>query len=404
VISDEVKQALEAAEGKPPATPNFVWRPVGLGRVVALAAENPFPGRPQDWGWLLNTIDSNDWMWYRRHGLSLNRRNLDYWNFLIPGVGLAPVNTFLVLISLFVVVIGPLNYWFLVRQGRLYLLLVTVPAGALAITFSLFGYALVTDGLGVKARLRSYTEIDQRRDRSVSWSRQSYYAGITPSGLEYPQTAAVYPIEVEPKMRPNMYDNERIIDWEYNQNLSRGYIASRVTSQMMVVQARAASAEVIVNETAAGPPRATNRLGVDLEHLVVRSSDGKYYAAEGLAAGEVAALSPITSTDAADRLQKALSDVRPANPPGYDPREHNEALDFGSNYYRWWGGNVDSDLAEPSLNSSVLERALRRAASLDPNHITPKSYVALTSQSPEVPLAVNEPKQLKSLHVVVGKW
>ena len=100
---------------------------------------------------------------------------------LIPGVGSAPVNSFLVLISLFVVAIGPVNYFLLQRQRKLYLLLITVPLGAGVVTSALFIYALVSDGLGVRARARSLTRIDQTSGRTVSWSRQSYYAGLAPS-------------------------------------------------------------------------------------------------------------------------------------------------------------------------------------------------------------------------------
>jgi hypothetical protein len=396
--------ALDSREHKPPEKPTFVWRPVDLGRVVAIAAENPFPGRPQDWGWMLNTLDSDDWMWYRRHGLSLSRRNLDYWEFLIPGVGLAPVNSFLVLISLFVVVIGPLNYWFLVRQGRLYLLLLTVPAGAMVVTLSLVGYALVTDGLGVKSRVRSYTEIDQRRGRSVSWSRQSYYASLVPSrGLEFPETAAVYPIEVQPD-QPNYYDSKYLIDWEYGQTLAKGYLASRVTSQMMVVQARESSSQIEIKENASGAPQVRNRLGAPVEFLVLRDSEGDFFSAENLADGQTETLSPMKWADAADRFAAAFKTVRPSNPEGYDPRQHNEALNFGQSGNYWYYGNIDSTHSEPNVASSILERSLRRLISNNADALTPRSYAALVPHSPEVPMGIEQTQQLQSIHVIAGKW
>ena len=105
----------------------------------------------------------------------------------MPGIGLTPVGSFLVLIALFVVLIGPVNYYLLRRWRRLYLLLVTVPAGAALRDAALFAYALICDGLGVRVRVRGLIEIDQRVGRTVSWSRQSYYAGLAPSqGLASP--------------------------------------------------------------------------------------------------------------------------------------------------------------------------------------------------------------------------
>ena len=55
--------------------------------------------------------------------------------------------SYYVLISAFVIVIGPLNYWLLRRKARLHLLLFTVPAAALVTSAGLIGYVLVTDGL-----------------------------------------------------------------------------------------------------------------------------------------------------------------------------------------------------------------------------------------------------------------
>jgi hypothetical protein len=403
-VDATTEKAMNEQEGKPPQKANFVWRGLDLGRVVAIAADDPFPGRPQQWGWILNSVDSRDWMWHRRHGLSLNRRNLDYWSFLIPGVGLAPVNTFLVLISLFVVLIGPINYWFLVRQGRLYLLLVTVPLGAFLVTMSLFGYALVTDGLGVKARIRSYTQIDQQRGRSVSWSRQSYYAGMAPSrGLQFPETAAVYPIEVQPGEKYNIRRPEREVDWEEGQSLVRGYVAPRITSQLMVVQVQETAARIEIQERGSGAPSATNKLGVEVEYVVVRDSKGDFYAAQDFADGATSTLAPVAWGDAARRLQETLSAARPANPKGYDPREHNEVLNFGNNQYYVWA-DVDSNLEEPTIASSVLERSLRRVTSSAADALSPRSYVALVPRSPEVPFGVEPVKQMKSVHVVEGKW
>ena len=43
------------------------------------------------------------------------RENNGYWNWMVRGVGAAPVGTFLLLITLFVVVIGPVNYLLLRR-------------------------------------------------------------------------------------------------------------------------------------------------------------------------------------------------------------------------------------------------------------------------------------------------
>ncbi len=147
----------------PPQRPSFVFRPMQAGLVVALASEQPFPGTAGDWRWVLDSMGDSRWHWYERHGLSLKRENPDYWNFLIPGVGVAPVTQFCVLITVFVIGIGPVNYWLLRRRRQLHLLLLTIPASAAAVTLLLFAYALMADGLDVRVRAERHTTRSTQR-------------------------------------------------------------------------------------------------------------------------------------------------------------------------------------------------------------------------------------------------
>ena len=115
------------------------------------------------WLWVRATVGADRSNWIRRHGVVFEAANPDFWNLLIPGVGLPPVNTYRVLISLFVIVIGPVNYFLLRRLRRLHYLLFIVPASAVAVTLALLGYALMSDGLSTRLRARSYTLVDQIR-------------------------------------------------------------------------------------------------------------------------------------------------------------------------------------------------------------------------------------------------
>ncbi|RLT07679.1 MAG: hypothetical protein DWI21_09260, partial [Planctomycetota bacterium] len=100
---------------------------VGFGKLVLFRAE-PFPGTAQDWFWLLKSVGGMPrWDWGRRHGESARIGTSDFFLFLIPGIGGVPVVMFLVLITIFAVVIGPLNYFVLARRKQLHLLLLTIP-------------------------------------------------------------------------------------------------------------------------------------------------------------------------------------------------------------------------------------------------------------------------------------
>ncbi|MCI0359444.1 MAG: hypothetical protein L0211_13285 [Planctomycetaceae bacterium] len=387
-----------------PAKPPFVTRPAGLGVVVGIATDNPFPGKDTDWIWIFNSVPRSHWMWYQRNGYSLHRQNADYWTFLIPGVGEAPVVSFLLLVSLFAVVIGPVNYMLLGKTGRYYLLLITVPIGALLVTMGLFTYAVVTDGLGVKLRARTFTDLDQRTGRAVAWSRQSYYASIAPSrGLTFPGDATVFPVHYEPAQRPRSYEKpDNTIEWDEEQHLTRGYITSRTNTQFVVLRATESQDKLAVTEgkSAGQRPQVANGLTTDITYLLLRDSRGDFWQTERLANGKSAALTAIGAEEAAERLKKLYGENPPELPKGYDPNLHNTAFSMFMPNYGWWG--VDQSSTLPAMAASLLEKNLAQATR--PGELAPGSYLAVTKSSPIAPNGVPHVREEASLHVIRGRY
>jgi hypothetical protein len=391
---------------KAPDQVPFAQRPMGLGVIVGIAKEKPFPGEEADWKWIFNSVPRNHWMWYQRHGFSLHRTNDDYWDFLIPGVGEAPVVSFLLLVSLFAVLIGPVNYMLLGRAQRLYLLLITVPLGAVLVTGSLFTYALLTDGLGVKLRARSFTDLDQRTGRAVAWSRQSYYAAIAPSkGLSFPTDSTVFPIQHRPTGMRHHESPTNYLTWgDEDQNLTDGYLTSRTATQFMVLRITQSPDKLAVREgSAAGqPPQVTNQLKTDLHLVVLRDSRGELWRAEKLAADKAqATLRQTTEIEAADVLRKLYAANPPEEPRGYDPQLHNNALSLFMPNYSFY--SVDNSSSLPVMASSMLEKNL--ALATDPAQgLSPGTYVAVVELSPVVPYGVPRVREEASLHMIRGRY
>jgi hypothetical protein len=375
-----------------------------LGAIVAIASDKPFPGKDTDWIWVFNSVPRNHWMWYQRNGFSLHRTNDDYWTFLIPGVGEAPVISFLLLVSLFAVLIGPVNYMILGRAQRLYLLLITVPVGAALVTGSLFTYALLTDGLGVRLRARTFTDLDQTNGRAVAWSRQSYYASIAPSrGLSFPTDATVFPILHLPNAGPRTGEPDKFIRWDEEQRLTDGYVASRTAGQFMVLRATESADKLAVREGGATgqSPEVTNGLRTDIRLLVLHDSRDQWWIAENLADQAQATLESTTPAAAGDKLKKLYSADPPAEPEGYDPQLHNNALSLFMPNYSWM--SVDSSSSLPVMATSLLE--LNLANSLDPaRSLDPQSYFAVTKSSPIVPYGVPHVREEASLHMIRGRY
>jgi hypothetical protein len=383
----------------PPSTATFLLRDADLGTLVAIADENPFPGDSWTWQWLFNTLTSTRTNWSSRHGLSFTQDNGEYWNFLIPGVGLAPVTPFRILITLFVVLIGPVNYFALRRWKRLYLLLVTVPAGAALVTLGLFAYALLSDGLGVQARVRSFTQLDQTNGRAVSWSRQTYYAGLAPSrGLAFPSDTAVYPIE---QFAENYYDPQQRaqqLEWrDYEQRLTRGFLSSRVMGQFMVVrshQPTQAELRVLAPTPLRASPRVENLLGSQIHQLLLVDDSGQAFWAENIPRDATAELQTTTTPDAYAKMRPIFSDNLPQYPEGFGSESLKHAFRYYTTMGRWQNGQ----------STSVLERKLHECL-MPPSGIqSPRSYLAIVESSPSAPLGYAKAREQASFHVVAGTW
>ncbi|MCO6455992.1 MAG: hypothetical protein J5I93_11900 [Pirellulaceae bacterium] len=396
-------ELYELADKPPPEAP-FVWRPAGFGTLVAVAAEDPFPGSAQKWCWLMNSLGGPRYKWHERHGVSQHRRNPEYWQWLIPGVGRAPVVSFIVLISLFAVAIGPVNYFVLKRLRRPYLLLVTVPLGAAAVTLALFGYAMLTDGFVTKVRVRSIALLDQPRGEVVSWSRQTYYASIAPSrGLEFPLDAVVFPVEGNPIRRGNNANADHRLRWDGAQRLEHGYLQSRTTTQFTVGHAGPSDAELVVREPqSAGPPTVENLLAPRILHLMLRDSRGDLYHAEDLSLGSSAKLRAATAAELRELLWPLYEQQKPASPGNLGAREFDDVMLTGMFGYRP-SSDTDAGEPEPSFADSALERHLRGFLE-SPDRLPPRSYLALVASDPQVPLGVPRARQVASFQVIVGNW
>jgi hypothetical protein len=135
----------------------------------------------------LPAVRSRDWSWIGERGFRLP----------IEGVGEVPTRAYLLILFLFVLVIGPLNYIYLWRKKRQVLLVVTVPLFSIAFIALLTGYAFFLQGFGVRSRVVTFTVLDQNSKRAATRSSASLYpGGFRPSGgVRFTADAAIFPME-----------------------------------------------------------------------------------------------------------------------------------------------------------------------------------------------------------------
>jgi hypothetical protein len=416
INQQQVKKPLP----KPPPVPkesSFLIREYGMGTVAAIASDDPFSGKDTwskwEWDWLLNTTGAGRWQWSARHGMNVGETNGDFWSFLIPGVGLAPVLTFQILITLFILSVGPANYWLLKRRQKLHLIVLTVPVSAMAVTAALFGYAIISDGLGTRLRVRSITRLDQRRGTAVTWARLSYYAGLTPSkGLTFSPNTAVYPISDKGDYEDYKPQQKNMI-WEDDQRLVQGWLNSRTPTQYLTVRSgpSARRLEIAAPADSTDELEIENRLGVFVFGLAIRGQNDKYYWTDNLGVGAKARAKPATLEKIHSWLAKANAENQPAFPPGLDQRDLYNGR--RSRYYYYFNRSTnqvsfpDSQLEQMMewLAGNVHTRGgIMQSFRSGSPPIAPGSYVALVAKSPDLELGTHSAVEEASFHIILGEW
>ncbi len=344
--------------------------------------------------------------WDARHGITPDGASAEFANLLVPGVGMAPVTEFRVLITVFVLLIGPLNYWLLRRNKRLHLMVLTVPLAAIVTTLALSVYAIVADGFGSQVRVHSFTRLDQRTGNAACWSRLSYYSGLAPGkGLAIPNDTVLYP--VQPSWANDVNRSEqRTIVWDGDQgHFVQGWLNSRTPTQYLTVRSRKVPYGLEVLDSGENL-RVKNGLGVTIQFLAVLNETGKWYEGEEIARDGSLVLTATTRDDVIRRLSKVVAENAPHVPTELSDgdaelRRMRSRSRFG--IFARYGvnessGNLSDNLAGIALADLV---GLGDQPALD---LPVKSYVAITEHGPEVEVGFPDVTEEASFHVVEGRW
>lgn len=265
----------------------------GMGRVVLIDAEDPFPGSFQLWG----ALETERQTWSERNGVDYSSGNDSYWSWLMATVGLPPVTMFLILNVLFVLVMGPVLYFGLRRRSRLYLLYFIAPSLALITTMGLFLYAFLSDGFDNRARVRQLTWIDGRQPLPgkstntkklypiVSQLRETYYSVVdSQQGLRFDLNSFVLPVHHSETMNNYNYssaDSSRpgryLVEQTNQQRLYSGdFLPTRTQTHYLVTQPTVGTFPIEV-DFGATEVRLTNFMATALSSVAVIDDKGKYW-------------------------------------------------------------------------------------------------------------------------------
>lgn len=361
------------------------------------------------WQLVFDNMGRHRLHWETRTDMSLSQSCDFFWNMLIPGVGGAPVISFMVLVTFFAIAIGPFNFAWVRKRKQAVLLLITVPLAGLITTAVLFAYALAKDGVVTRSRIRSFTHLDQKTKSATSWSRQTYYAAIAPSqGYEFSDKEVVFPVIGNSGRRYNYYsemDNYVVEFKQGKQFLSRDFLKSRTYSQLLVIHSGESDSQLIVTPPKEGQaPKATNRLAGHVQLLIIRDHEGKYHQAENIPLGSTQDLKPVEEKFPLQAVRRAFEGNRLDLPEGLDPNNLDGGL-FGSSYRYFGYSNVQLggvNIGHAVLDSYTSDSNLPKA--FHTGKLQNGEFIALVAGPQDVPQGIANTQERESFHCITGNW
>jgi hypothetical protein len=210
----------------------------------------------------------------------------------IEGFEDLPIRSLMMLIVLFAILMGPVNFIWLRKSKKPMLLLVTVPGIALVTSVGLLLYGVLSQGLDVKAITKSWAVLDQRLQLATHVEVREVFAGSAPDGGMRPQAGTV--VMPESRYWHGSFRTEHmfISDQTNGTLLSGDYFPVRQPFSQMIYGDRSSRLRLDA-KSQDGEVEVSNGLGEGITELLLRSPNGEYHYLDGsLAAGSSTQLKP----------------------------------------------------------------------------------------------------------------
>jgi hypothetical protein len=345
------------------------------GQIVAVSNDMS-KWKQADWKLLHNTLAVNGKSISEHIGSRTGKEWYD--SFRIPGVGDPPVKMFQVLISLFILLAGPVMLLILKKTQQMQYLFVAVPCLSAAVCFCLFSYAILVDGSKKWGRAQSVTTIDHRTNMSVTHARATYYSG----GRPQPYASNMDTIALSGETESADTFITEFGDDAYQ--LSGGEIRPRSPHEMVTIRTQISRQRLeLIESDSGGLPSLKNSLGGEVLAVAFRNKDG-FYVIENLPDGQTAEAEKADANSARGSLSTIIRRHT------YKSRERvaqvwNAVQDDGG-----WGDEL-----------SVADKLRSSGAQFLPSE---NSYVAILGEFPLVKEQIEDVEYKMQLHIVRGQW
>ncbi len=373
----------------------FATRQLMLGLVCAFPDQ--LPDSPIAWSAFLSGVGQPRFSWLQRHGIVPHVGTNEFFNFMNPGIRGVPVYGFMVLITAFAVLIGPVNYFYLRRKRLLWLLLVTVPAMALVTSALLVGYSVAAHGFSIRSRIRSLTVLDQKSHSAVTVARLALFAGVAPArGMEFSPETAVYPV-FPPTAEPGAFT----VDWTEKQALTSGWLLSRTRTQFLTIRHAEQPERVEIKPGQDGGLAIKNGLPWELEAVIVADESGRLLWAENVLPNASEPLAGLSEKNRSDFVG-LLGRNRPELPDNFSSPVFNPLI--GRRGRRPFNGMA---FLRAHFDSNLMERLIQtwsRDLRAKTTCLLPRSFLAVVRQNPGVDTGVGLTTEQAGYHLLLGYY
>lgn len=406
-----IEQLKVAAESLQSTWQNAYRRHAGAGQVIALPSK---------------TIDSDDSFFLLDQLIGIRKspiiaRGVDPLmgdtrtrEWLIPGVAEPPVYTFMGILTLFVLLVGPVAYRWTTRGHRSHLMFLIAPLLALFTTAFMFSYSIISDGLGTKIRIRQITWIDGASGDAAERTRCTLFSGISPrEGLRFAGDAEVmaYPnggqLTWDELPRQVGEVRMRTIVENDSQRFASSVLPSRSQTQFISHQMRHGIGGLKLGKLTPLDPdgklpmadsvEVTSTLEMELRDLVICSPDGRYWSVDRIGAGETVRAKWVSDSDKASSLLGTIytrfAPIISVSRSGRSRRNNKigDLILYLNREINRGGANFTSGIFELHLTESLFVKG----------EITPGSFMAISAPSEDV-VAVQDAQQVESVRYVLG--
>ena len=379
---------------------------LGAGKAIAVQPPVPFGLDSQKWDFFRRLLEKKTSATLGRGGDPILGNN-DFQRWLVPGVSQPPVYVLISLLTVFVILVGPIAYRQTAKQGRSHLMFVIAPVLALLTTVIMFGYGIAADGFSSIVRIRQLTWVDGASGEAGERVRATYFAPLRPrDGLTFSGDAEVIGLRRpdgkswEQRQSRGGESRGTVTITEDSQRFSSDFLPSREQRQFLTHQPRYGIGRLRLQPTATGANSSCqvfNEFDFQLNDVLVRDKQGRYWQVKNLAPGGVALGTAVDASFASALLGKYYLDHRRVASRGTAPISSSS-----------WRGEVydlmlelQRIIADPGQSGdgtfeSWLQLHLQTRGEI------PKGYFVAISDVSEELCAVEESFVQDSVHYVFG--